>query len=132
MNLFSSLIQLFSAEIVERFKSRKKMVSVFIIVQLAALSAIVALSVTGRMNYWAFIALAVVFRRRWNGFSAGMGEFSLRPGGESKRGEYFGWRSRNLGLLGVAGMITGGIILYRMEQKNLLYGFLPSVWTWAL
>lgn len=123
MNLFSSLIQLFSAEIVERFKSRKKMVSVFIIVQLVALSVIVALGVTGRMNYWAFIVLAVLFVAAGTVFQPAWASFLCDLVGESKRGEYFGWRSRNLGLLGVAGMIAGGLILHHMEQKNLLYGF---------
>lgn len=123
MNLFSSLIQLFSAEIVERFRSRKKMVSVFIIVQLAALAAIVALTVTGRMHYWAFIALAVLFVGAGTVFQPAWASFLCDLAGESKRGEYFGWRSRNLGLLGVAGMITAGVILHNMEQRNLLYGF---------
>lgn len=123
VNLFSSVIQLFSAEIVERFKSRKKMVSVFIIVQLAALATIVALTAAGRMHYWAFIALAVVFVAAGTFFQPAWASFLCDLVGESRRGEYFGWRSRNLGLLGVAGMIAGGMILHRMEQKNLLYGF---------
>ena len=123
LNLFSSLIQLFSAEIVERFKSRKKMVSVFIIVQLAALSVIVALTIAGRMHYWIFIVLAVLFVAAGTFFQPAWASFLCDLVGENKRGEYFGWRSRNLGLLGVAGMIAGGLILHRMEQRNLLYGF---------
>ena len=123
LNLFSSLIQLFSAEIVERFKSRKKMVSVFIIVQLAALSVIVALTIAGRMHYWIFIILAVLFVGAGTVFQPAWASFLCDLVGENKRGEYFGWRSRNLGLLGVAGMIAGGLILHRMEQRNLLYGF---------
>jgi len=90
MNLFSSFIQLFGAEIVERFKSRKKMVSVFIIVQLVSLSVIVALSVMGRMNYWAFIALAVVFVAAGTIFQPAWASFLCDLAGESKRGEYFG------------------------------------------
>jgi len=123
LNLFSSLIQLFSAEIVERFKSRKKMVSVLIIVQLAALSVIVALTIAGRMHYWIFIILAVLFVAAGTFFQPAWASFLCDLVGENKRGEYFGWRSRNLGLLGVAGMIAGGLILHRMEQRNLLYGF---------
>ncbi|MBI5415262.1 MAG: MFS transporter [Candidatus Omnitrophica bacterium] len=123
INLFSSIIQLFSAEIAEKFKSRKKMVSVFIIVQLAALSVIVALTIAGRMHYWIFITLAVAFVAAGTFFQPAWASFLCDLVGESRRGEYFGWRSRNLGLLGVAGMITGGLILHHMEQKNLLYGF---------
>lgn len=123
INFFSSIIQLFSAEITEKLKSRKKMVSVFIIVQLAVLATIVALTVAGRMHYWAFIALAVVFVAAGTFFQPAWASFLCDLVGESRRGEYFGWRSRNLGLLGVAGMIAGGMILHRMEQRNLLYGF---------
>lgn len=123
MNMVSACVQLFSAEIVERFKSRKKMVSVFILVQLAALSTIVALSAAGKMHYWIFIALAVLFVAAGTIFQPAWASFLCDLVGESKRGEYFGWRSRNLGLLGVAAMITSGLILHHMEQKNLLYGF---------
>ncbi len=122
INLFSSIIQLFSAEVLEKFKSRKKMVSVFIIVQLAALSVIVGLTMTGRMHYWIFIILAVLFVSAGTFFQPAWASFLCDLAGESRRGEYFGWRSRILGLLGVAGMITGGLILHGMEQ-NLLYGF---------
>lgn len=123
INLFSSFIQLFSAEIVERFKSRKKMVGIFIAVQLAALAAIVALTLSGAMNYWIFIVLAVLFVASGTIFHPAWLSFLCDLVGETRRGEYFGWRSRNLGLLAVAGMIAGGFILHGMEQKNLLLGF---------
>lgn len=123
MNMVSACVQLFSAEIVEKFRSRKKMVSVFILVQLAALLTIVALSAAGKMHYWTFIILAVVFVTAGTVFHPAWLSFLCDLVGDSKRGAYFGWRSRNLGLLGVAGMVTGGIILHNMEQRSLLYGF---------
>ncbi len=123
INMVSALVQLFSAEIVEKFGSRKKMISVFILVQLAALLAIVVLTFTGKMHYWTLIVLAVLFVTAGTIFHPAWLSFLCDLVGDSKRGAYFGWRSRNLGLLSVAGMITGGIILHSMEQRNLLYGF---------
>ena len=123
INMVSACVQLFSAEMVEKCGSRKKMVSVFILAQLAALFAIVALTAAGRMHYWTFIVLAVVFVTAGTVFHPAWLSFLCDLVGDNKRGTYFGWRSRNLGLLSVAGMITGGIILYNMEHKNLVYGF---------
>ncbi len=123
INMVSACAQLFSAEMVEKFRSRKKMVSVFILVQLAALLTIVVLTFIGKMHYWTFIVLAVMFVTAGTVFHPAWLSFLCDLVGDDKRGAYFGWRSRNLGLLGVAGMVTGGIILHNMEQRNLLYGF---------
>lgn len=123
VNMFSALIQLFSAEIVEKFRSRKKMVSAFILVQMIALAVIVALSVTGRIHYWIFISLAVVFIAAGTVFHPAWLSFLCDLVEVGNRGNYFGWRSRTLGLISVTAMIVAGLILHGMEKTNLLYGF---------
>ena len=123
INMVSACVQLFSAEMVEKIGSRKNMVSVFILVQLTVLLTIVVLALTGKIHYWTFIVLAVVFVTAGMVFHPAWLSFLCDLAGDNKRGTYFGWRSRNLGLLSVVGMITGGVILYNMEHRNLLYGF---------
>ncbi len=123
INMFSALIQLLSAQILEQFRSRKKMVSTFILTQIIVLAVIVSLSITGWINYWVFIPLAVIFIASATIFHPAWLSFLCDLVDVGKRGSYFGWRSRIMGLIGIAGMITAGIILHAMEETNLLYGF---------
>lgn len=122
-NFFSSLMQLFSAEIVEKFKSRQKMISLFVILQAVILFLIVVFILQNRQNYWVFIVLAVLFTGFGMVFNPAWMSFLSDLVDVEKRGDYFGWRSRNLGLATVGMMIVAGIILHRMEKINLFYGF---------
>jgi MFS family permease len=123
MNLFSSLSQLFSAEIVEKLRSRRRMIGLCIIIQVLALAAIMWLSFTHKINQGLFIVLAVLFVSSGTAFHPAWLSFLSDLVEVRKRGDYFGWRSRNLGLITVAAMIFAGLVLHKTENINTLYGF---------
>lgn len=121
-NLFSSLIQLFSAEVLQRFRSRKTMVVVFGSLQVAALTLIAVLAWRA-MSYWLLIVLVVlstsfgaVFIPAWLSFLSDLVT-------EKRRGDYFGWRSRTLGMIAVTAMVASGTILHFTEDVNPAAGF---------
>lgn len=123
INMLPAFIQLVSAEIVEKLKSRRKMINLFLIVQVIALAFIVLLALTQRMNYWLFILLAALFiaagtvsHPAWLSLLSDLVE-------QDKRGDYFGWRSRILGLISVGAMMLAGWLLSIFAKFNTLYGF---------
>ena len=123
-NFFSSIIQLFSAELTNSLKSRKKLISICILIQAASLLLLIFCIYKGLNLYSLFISLVVTF------ISFGA---LLMPSWQSlladyvdvdKRGDYFGWRSRNMGFTTVAAMIGAGLILDHMKPINVAYGFM--------
>ena len=122
-NLFASLIQLTSADLTRRFNSRKRVITLFVFLQALTLFLMAGLAFTGDKNPWPFIILAVLF--------AGFGALANPAWGSlmsdlvpaEKRGEYFGWRNRNLGLVIVCSTFLAGALLQGMQRINIFYGF---------
>jgi MFS family permease len=122
-NFFSSLIQLTSAELTTKFQSRKMVTIVSIFLQVMIIFLLFILSVGAYPSPQLGIALVV-------GFTA-LGALTnpcwvsllsdLVP--PNKRGEYFGWRGRNLGLITVGSTFVAGYILHRLEMNNIYKGF---------
>jgi MFS family permease len=122
-NLLASFVQLFSSEITEQCGSRKKVTSIFILLQSFVLAMIVCLVMAGIKSPWIFIGMIVMFTTFGAVFVPAWSSFLSDLVDVKKRGEYFGWRSRNLGLNTVAIMFAAGIILDRMEGINPAMGF---------
>ena len=122
-NLFGALMQLKSADITEKLKSRKKVITSFVFLQALMLLPMVALSLLGEAKIAIFIAIVTLF--------ISLGAFVLPAWGSmmsdiipvTKRGEYFGWRNRVLGLVAVVSSFTAGFILYLTNKTNVLLGF---------
>ncbi|MFH0877564.1 MAG: MFS transporter [Candidatus Omnitrophota bacterium] len=122
-NLFSSLAQLFSADLTVWLKSRKKIIVSFVFLQALMLLPIVVLALWHSATPSIFILLVVLFSSfnalatpAWSSLMSDL----VR---EEKRGMYFGWRSRILGLVSIASAFLAGFILNRIGGTNPFYGF---------
>jgi len=122
-NLFSSLGQLPSAELAASLGSRKKVVLLFVFLQICILLALVYFAFAQLMLPYVLIALAVSF--------AAFGAVT-HPGWVSilsdlvrthERGVYFGWRARNLGFIAIISTFAAGIILQYFDHHNAFMGF---------
>ena len=122
-HLFSSLAQLKSADLAEKFKSRKKMFIRFVFFQALMLIPIAMIALFKVTNPLIFIASVVLF--------SSFGAIAVPPWAslmsdlvpEDKRGEYFGWRNKILGLLLVSFTFMAGLWLNYMKNFNIFYGF---------
>jgi MFS family permease len=122
-NLFSALMQLKSADLVEKLKSRRKIINIFVFLQALMFLPMVSIALIGRANLYIFIAVATAF--------AFFGAFAMPAWGslmadlvdEDKRGRYFGWRNRSLGFIIVVSTFLAGVILHVMKKINIFYGF---------
>lgn len=116
--------QLFAVQAVHRTGGRLKLVVAAVSVQ-AALLLLIALLALGDLNHRVGLFLALLALFVVSGALAGPAWGSLMteylPKG--KRGRYFGWRNRILGLVHVANMIAAGLLLYRTEAYSPLFGF---------
>jgi MFS family permease len=63
-----------------------------------------------------FTAAGAVIMPAWGSLMADLVQ-------EDKRGEYFGWRSKTLGMITVLATFSAGFILHRAEKTNALAGF---------
>ncbi|MFA5261407.1 MAG: MFS transporter [Candidatus Omnitrophota bacterium] len=123
-NIFSSILQTASAEVVAKMRSRKKVVSLFILLQGLSLLAMIFLVLDRSVKPMTFIIPVVLFNVFGTFINPGLVSLLSDMVLPSRRGTYFGWRSRNLGFVTVASAITAGLILYAMSEIKKRYGFL--------
>ncbi len=115
-NLFASLIQLKSPYFVDRFRSRKRLISIFILLQALMLPPMIAAHLFGTSSVAAFIAVATLFTAFGAFINPAWGSLMADLVREDKRGEYFGWRNKVLGLVGIASTFMAGFILYQANR----------------
>jgi MFS family permease len=122
-NLFAALVQMKSADLALQLKSRKSMVSIFVFFQALTLLAMSTVALMGGGHPIMFIVTAV--------FYACFGALALPAWGSlmsdlvpaDKRGEYFGWRNRNLGFILVGATFLSGLILHVLKARDVFMGF---------
>ncbi len=122
-NFFSALFQLMSPDLTDFLKSRKKIVEIALFLQAMILIMISTTAFMGGVNFHVFIAIIVIFTvfgsvatPAWNSLLS-----DLVPA--NRRGEYFGWRNMNLGIITVGSTLLAGVILHSMKQVNVYQGF---------
>ena len=122
-NLFASLIQLKSADLTVQVKSRRKIVNSSVFLQALMLLPMVFLALRCSASIAVFIGLVVLFTSfnalaipAWSSLMSDLVAMD-------KRGGYFGWRNKTLGLVTVAAGFLAGFILYKMAKLNKYYGF---------
>lgn len=122
-NLFASLVQLCSAELVVFFKSRKRIVTFFVFLQ-AVMIVLLIIAVGFHMSAAVFLMFVVLFTSC--GAIAGPPWSSMMSDhvAEHERGAYFGWRSKVLGFIVMAMSFSAGLILHRMKGIDIKLGFL--------
>lgn len=121
-NLFSSLIQLKSADITAKLKSRIKFICTFVFLQALTLLPMIFMAFFSYKNSFIFIVLVILFNS--------LGAFVMPSWGslmsdlvKEKRGEYFGWRNKVLGPVMIFGSFIAGAILQFFKRFNIFYGF---------
>lgn len=122
-NLFASLIQLKSADIVEKMKSRRLIINIFVFLQAVVFLPMVIMAFRQVLNPLFFIFLVTIFLSLGAFAGPAWGSLMSDLVKENKRGQYFGWRNKVLGFMMVAAAFLAGFILHIMERINIFYGF---------
>lgn len=122
-NLFSSLVQLKSADFTERLKSRKKIINIFVFLQAIMLLPMAIIALLGGATPIIFILVVVLFAAFNAIATPAWASLISDLVSEDKRGAYFGLRCRILGFITVGATFIAGFILHKMKTFNAFYGF---------
>lgn len=122
-NLMASLVQLKSAEIVDRFNSRKNTVTTFVFLQAMMLLPMFVVAIFKEASAALFIALVVLFTCCGALANPAWGSLMSDLVPKDRRGKYFGWRNRALGFVAVGAMFIAGFLLYLMKRADVFLGF---------
>ncbi|MBU0548817.1 MAG: MFS transporter [Candidatus Omnitrophica bacterium] len=122
-NLFGSLIQVKSADITEKIKSRRKTINIFVFIQAFMLLPMAIVALRGGISPAVFIAFVTLFASCGAISTPAWGSLMSDLVAKERRGEYFGWRNRILGLIIIGSALIAGFILYFMKKINVFYGF---------
>lgn len=122
-NFFASLVQLKSADITEKLKSRKRIINIFVLLQALMFLPMMHIALSGRMKPFLFISVVVLFTSFGALSYPAWGSLMSDLVAGDKRGVYFGWRNRSLGFVAVGTAFVAGLILHIMKKINIFYGF---------
>jgi MFS family permease len=121
---FGSLSQLFAVQAVHRIGGRLKMIVGAVLLQAALLSVIALLALVDLPHRVAlFLLLVVSFVVTGALAGTAWGSLMTEYIPMRKRGRYFGWRNRVLGLVHLGSMIAAGLLLYWSESRFPVTGF---------
>ncbi|MDA8173696.1 MAG: hypothetical protein M0018_03785 [Nitrospiraceae bacterium] len=122
-NLFASVVQLKSPDLVKKLGSRKLLINLFVPLQAASLLFMAVIAALGMASPLAFIAAVVMFASfgalvnpPWSSMMSEIIE-------EKKWGEYFGWRNQALGFVTIAAALSAGFVLRIAKGPAISAGF---------
>lgn len=119
-NFFSSLVQVGSPELLEKLRSRKKIITTFVLLHLVMLIPILLIPY---LFHWQPILFLIIFVTLFTSLAA-----FATPAWASlmsdyipykKRGKYFGWRNKVLGIVTLLSALLAGFILYIFKHHRL-------------
>lgn len=122
-NFFASLVQLKSADLVERLKSRKIIINIFVFLQALMIVPMIIVALSTRTRPIVFIFFVILFTCFGAFATPAWGSLMSDLVRKDKRGEYFGWRNKVLGFVVVGSTFIAGLILHLMNKINIFYGF---------
>lgn len=123
-NLFSSLVQLKSPDVVDRIRSRKKLINVFVFLHTLMLLPIIFLPYMRLANPVGYLVILIALFTCLNAFCVPAWASLMSEYIPSKmRGEYFGWRNKVLGMVAIIASLASGLILHYSKKHNILAGF---------
>ncbi len=122
-NIFASLIQLKTADLAEKARSRKKVITTFVFMQAVMLLPMALLALRQKAHPGFFIAMVILFTSFGAISSPAWGSLMSDLVPNRKRGAYFGWRNRIVGFIIVGMAFTAGCILNFMKEINVYFGF---------
>jgi len=123
-NLASSLVQLKSADLTEKLKSRRKIINLFVFLHTLMGLPIILIPYLFKAQPVLFLIIFIALFTSFNAF-AGPAWSSLMSDHVpyKSRGRYFGWRSRIFGIVIISSAFLAGFTLHLFKQ-NILKGFL--------
>ena len=124
-NLFASLVQLKSADVVDKIKSRKKIVTISVLLQALMFIPIILIPFMLKENLTRIYAL-VAFVSLYTAFgSFGGPAYGSMVSGlvkDNERGRFFGYRGKIFGIILIISMFIAGYVLNLFNEKT-LFGF---------
>lgn len=122
-NLVSSLVQLKSPDIVERFRSRKRIINIFVFLQALMGIPVMFVPYIFKSHTVVFLIIFITLFASLNAFALPAWASLMSEHIPNKaRGKYFGWRSKILGAVTIASAFAAGFILHHFRD-NVLKGF---------
>jgi len=122
-NLVSSLFQLSSADLVERLKSRKKIIILFVFFHFLMLAPVILIPYLFKTQPVIYLIIFITLFTGFNSFAAPAWSSLMSEYIPYKmRGKYFGWRNKILGMVTITFTFIAGFILYYF-RNNILKGF---------
>lgn len=122
--LASSLIQLKSADLTEKLKSRKIIINLFVLLHLLMIIPIILIPYLFKWQPALFLIIFVTLFASFNAFTIPAWSSLMSDHVPHKsRGRYFGWRSKILSIVIILSAFLAGLILY-LFKHNVLRGFL--------
>lgn len=123
-NLASSFVQLKSADITQSLGSRKRVINIFVLLHTLMGIPIILIPYIFKNHPVLFLIIFITLFNCFNAvavpaWSSLMSEYIP----VNKRGEYFGWRNKILGLICIISTFLAGFILH-IFTHNILKGFL--------
>lgn len=122
-NLLASLIQIKAPDFTEKLKSRRKIINSFVFAQGCVLLPMAIIAARHRAHPFIFIMLVVFFTSCGTFFMPAWSSLMSDLVSVNKRGDYFGWRNKVLGLLSIAASFIAGFILQKMRSSHVFEGF---------
>ena len=122
--LMASVAQLAAVEAVRLMGNRLRFIVTTSVIQATLLLPMALLAVAifpGTLSL--LVALAVAFRVLNNLIGTAWGSLMSEYLPPRRRGRYFGWRARVVGMAGVGGVVLGGLVLFLMKKVSLSWGF---------
>ena len=123
-SLVSSLLQLKSADLTERFKSRRKVINTFVLLHTLMLLPIILIPLLFKAAPVLFLIIFVTLFTALNGLAMPIWSSLMSDHIPYRsRGKYFGWRSKVLGITTIIASLSAGFILHYFKNR-ILAGFM--------
>lgn len=122
-NLGSALAQFISPELAEGMRFRRRLIGVFAFLQGFFLIVLSLLIAAGRVHPVHAVVLTAGYMIAGAVLGPAWASLLSDLAPAHRRGDYFGWRSRNLGMMIVASSAAAGLILHLTKGLSLAYGF---------
>ncbi len=122
-NFFSALVQIKSAQLSSQLQSRQRLIVFFAVFQAFVILGAALLALLNKKMPLVFIALVILFAASGAIANPAWGSLMSDLVPEKNRGDYFGWRNRNLSIVNVAAAFAAGLILHKLQKGNSFNGF---------
>ncbi len=122
-NLFASLVQLKSPDMVEKFRSRKPVMDLFVPLQAASLLFMAMLAVFAHSWRIAFLLAVILFTAFGALVAPAWSSMMSEIVDGDKWGAFFGWRNQAMGFMTIIAALIASMVLFFTKKTCLFTGF---------